>query len=299
MRGFVSCRRQRLTLRGLDRSVRDASRESLESSMSSRRHRARGLVALAALLLAVSTLSGCDNGSDLSGTGGSADDTAGSDASGSAHGDDSSDSADSSDDSGDQPVASISTNVERKTDVPVDTVLTVSATDGRLSTVDVAGSGDVGALTGAMAGVGSEWKAGDRLEPGTTYTVKASVRGDDGELVTKRQKFTTQDLSLDQQPYPSVAPLPGETVGVGMPVIVTFDVPVSDKASIERHMSVTTSPEQPGTWHWVSDNEVHYRPKKYWQAGTTVGVDVDINGVPAGNGIYGQEDRQVDFQVGD
>ena len=41
-----------------------------------------------------------------------------------------------------------------------------------------------------------------------------------GELVTKRQKFSTQDLTLDQQTYASVAPLPGETVGVGMPVIV-------------------------------------------------------------------------------
>ena len=43
-------------------------------------------------------------------------------------------------------------------------------------------------------------------------------------------RFTTQDLTLDQQTYPSVAPLAGETVGVGMPVIVTFDVPVTDRA---------------------------------------------------------------------
>jgi lipoprotein-anchoring transpeptidase ErfK/SrfK len=265
--------------------------------MSSRQHRARGLVGLAALLLGASMLSACDNGPDLPGTGGSADDTTGasSDASGTAGDDDSGDSGDSDD----QPAGSVSTNVKRKTDVPVDTQLTVSATDGRLSTVDVAGSGDVGALTGAIAGDGSQWTADDLLEPGTTYTVKATVSGDDGELVTKRQKFTTQDLSLDQQTYPSVAPLPGETVGVGMPVIVTFDVPVTDKASIERHMSVTTTPEQPGTWHWVSDTEVHYRPKKYWQAGTAVDVDVDINGVNAGNGIYGQEDRQIDFKVGD
>ena len=47
------------------------------------------------------------------------------------------------------------------------------------------GSGDVGTLTGAIAGDGGKWKADDLLEPGTTYTVKASVAGDDGELVTK------------------------------------------------------------------------------------------------------------------
>jgi lipoprotein-anchoring transpeptidase ErfK/SrfK len=260
--------------------------------MSSRRHRVRGLVGLAALLLGASMLSACDNGPDLPGTGGSADDTTGVSESGSPSGD-------SSDSGDDQPVGSVSTNVKRKTDVPVSTLLTVSAHDGRLSTVDVTGSGAVGALTGAIAGDGSQWKADDRLEPGTTYTVKASVRGDDGELVTKRQQFTTQALSLDQQTYPSVAPLPGETVGVGMPVMVTFDVPVTDQASIEKHMKVTSTPAQVGTWHWISDTEVHYRPKKYWKAGTTVDVDLDINGVDAGDGIYGQEDREVGFTIGD
>ena len=37
-------------------------------------------------------------------------------------------------------------------------------------------------------------------------------------------KFHTQALTLDQQTYPSFVPADGETVGVGMPVIVKFDV---------------------------------------------------------------------------
>ena len=237
-------------------------------------------------------LSACDNGPDLPGADGSVDDTTGASSG-------SSDSGDSSDSEDEPPAGSMSTNVKHKTDVPVDTVLTVTARDGRLSAVDVVGSGEAGALTGAIAGDGSSWKAGERLEPGTTYTVKAKVSGEDGELVTKRQQFTTQDLSLDQQTYASVAPLPGETVGVGMPVIVTFDVPVTDRAEMEKHMTVTSTPEQPGTWNWISDTLVHYRPKNYWQAGTTVDVDLDVNGVNAGNGIYGQEDREVDFTIGD
>jgi lipoprotein-anchoring transpeptidase ErfK/SrfK len=261
--------------------------------MSSRRHRVRGLVGLGALLLGVSVLSACDNGPDLPGTGGEADDTTGASSSASPG----ADGGDSDEEQ--EPAASISTNLERKADVPVDTLLAVSAVDGRLSTVDVAGSGDVGPLTGAIAGDGSQWQAADLLEPGTTYTVKATVSGDDGETVTKRQKFTTQALSLDQQTYASVAPLPGETVGVGMPVIVTFDVPVTDKAAMEQHMTVTSAPAQEGTWNWISDTVVHYRPKKYWQAGTAVDVKLDVNGVAAGNGIYGQEDREVAFAVGD
>ena len=261
--------------------------------MSSRRRRVRGLVALSALLLGTSMLSACDNGDDIL-NGGSADDTTGASADAS-NGSDASDSADAED----PDAASFSTNIKRKADVPVSTQLLLFAKNGRLSTVSVSGSGDVGALTGAIAGDGGKWKADDLLEPGTTYTVKASVAGDDGELVTKKQQFTTQALSLSQQTYPSVAPLPGETVGVGMPVVVSFDVPVTDRANIEKHLHVTTAPEQPGTWHWLSDSEVHYRPKKYWKAGTQVDVNLDINGVEAGNGIYGQEDRDVQFQVGD
>ena len=95
-----------------------------------------------------------------------------------------------------------------------------------------------------------------------------------------------------------MAPLNGESVGVGMPVIVSFDVAVKDKATIEKHLKVTSTPKQPGAWHWLSDNEVHWRPKNYWRAGTDVSVDVDVNSVPAGAGIFGQEDRHVEFHVG-
>ena len=84
-----------------------------------------------------------------------------------------------------------------------------------------------------------------------------------------------------------------------MPVVVTFDVAVTDRTEIERHLSVESEPAQPGTWHWISDNEVHWRPKTYWQPGTDVTVHADINGVDAGNGIYGQLDRTSSFTVGD
>jgi lipoprotein-anchoring transpeptidase ErfK/SrfK len=192
----------------------------------------------------------------------------------------------------------VSANVRRHaTRVPVDRQVTVSADGGELSSVTVRSA--EGELPGEIAPDGSSWTATELLEPGTRYAIRAVATGEDGQEVTHRQRFTTVDLTLDQQTYPSVAPLGGETVGVGMPVIVTFDVPVTDKASFEKHMNVTATPRQPGTWHWMSDTEAHWRPKSYWKAGTEVSVDVDVNGVDAGNGIYGQEDRTVDFHVGD
>jgi lipoprotein-anchoring transpeptidase ErfK/SrfK len=84
-----------------------------------------------------------------------------------------------------------------------------------------------------------------------------------------------------------------------MPVVVTFDIPVTDRAMFEKHMNVTSTPAQKGSWYWLSDSEAHFRPARYWKAGTDVSVDLDLNSLPAGNGIYGQEDRELSFHVGD
>ena len=193
-----------------------------------------------------------------------------------------------------EPVA-ITTNVKHS-NVPVDTVLTVSATGGTLD--EVAVTSEAGELEGALDAAGA-WQAASRLEPGTTYVVKTVSTSDEGVEQRDRSRFSTADLSLDDQTFASIAPLQGETVGVGMPVIVTFDVPVTDHASMEAQMTVTSTPSQRGSWHWLSDYEVHWRPASYWQAGTDVSVDLDVNSIPAGDGVYGQEDRHVDFHIGE
>lgn len=192
----------------------------------------------------------------------------------------------------------ITTNVRRGAQaVPVDRVVEVSATGGSLSSVRVASA--LGPVPGELSGDETTWTASGRLEPGTSYRLRSLGTGEDGEEVTRVTRFRTADLTLDQQTYPSVAPLSGETVGIGMPVIVTFDVPVTDRASFERHMDVTSRPAQQGAWRWLSSTEAHWRPKTYWKAGTDVSVDIDVNSVSAGNGIYGQESRRVEFSVGD
>jgi lipoprotein-anchoring transpeptidase ErfK/SrfK len=196
------------------------------------------------------------------------------------------------------PAFELASSVRRgATDVPVDQRLALTAQGGSIDSVQV--SSDAGPVRGELADDGSRWTADGGFEPGTAYTVRTTASREDGSQVKRTLRFTTQDLTLDEQTYPSVAPLDEETVGVGMPVIVTFDLPVEDKAAFERHMTVTSTPSQPGTWHWMSDTEVHWRPKTYWKAGTDVHVDVDVNSVDAGNGIYGQESREVDFEVGD
>jgi len=190
----------------------------------------------------------------------------------------------------------INANVARG-DVRIDREVRLAATGGTLRTVKVTSA--VGELPGKLSKDNLTWVSRGRLEPGVAYRIHSTGVRSDGKMVVKDQRFQTQDLTLDEQTYPSVAPLEGETVGVGMPVIVTFDIPVTDKAEIEKHMSVSATPRQPGAWHWLSDQEVHWRPKSYWRAGSDVSVDVDINSIPAGAGVYGQESRHVEFDIGD
>ncbi|RNM14096.1 hypothetical protein EFL26_14285 [Nocardioides pocheonensis] len=182
------------------------------------------------------------------------------------------------------------------TDVKVNRSLRLNVDGGTFQTVSVAGTS--GELQGALAGDKLSWQSSGRLQPGETYRVRGVAVDQDGHQTVYRSKFSTQNLSMDQQTFPSFFPLPGATVGVGMPAIIRFDVPIENKASIEKHLHVTSVPAQPGAFHWVSDTEVHWRPQNYWQPGTKVTVNADIDSIPAGNGIFGQKSRTSSFTIG-
>ncbi|MDX6357716.1 MAG: hypothetical protein QOH37_770 [Nocardioidaceae bacterium] len=195
-------------------------------------------------------------------------------------------------------VGAIASNIARGArGVPVDQRVQVTADHATLSSVTI--SSKSGTVPGKMSHDKTTWTAGALLEPGTTYTVTSSGTTDAGDSLNRVTRFSTAALTLDQQTFPSITPLNGDTVGIGMPVIVTFDVPVTDRATIEKHLHVVSAPAQRGSWHWISDTEVHWRPASYWKAGTQVTVNADINSVPAGNGIFGQLDRTIQFNVGD
>ncbi|SDR86189.1 Lipoprotein-anchoring transpeptidase ErfK/SrfK [Nocardioides scoriae] len=153
-------------------------------------------------------------------------------------------------------------------------------------------------LAGTLSADKTRWVSQGVLASGTRYKVAGTAVDDEGLEKTYAAGFRTRTLTLDEQTYPSFVG-DGQTVGVGMPVMIRFDVPVTDKAEIEKHLEVTSKPAQVGAFHWISDQEVHWRPRTYWKPGTQVSVNADIGGVPAGNGIYGQMDRSMKFTVGD
>ena len=180
--------------------------------------------------------------------------------------------------------------------VTVDTIVTADAENGSITEATLVAADGKSKVNGRITG--TQWVASERLEPGTEYKLTVKGTGDDKEEGTLERTFTTEALTLQQQTYPSVSPLKGETVGVGMPVIVTFDLPVKNQELFERNMDVTTNKDVEGSWSWISDRVAHYRPKDFWPAGTNVKVNLRLNGLPAGNGIYGQQDQKVPFKIG-
>jgi len=198
------------------------------------------------------------------------------------------------------PPVRLQPNVATGAVVPVDTVVSVSASNGTVTSVRLTyrSSRDKEvAVEGTVAPDGVSWVAKSLLEPGVSYTLAMTGRNPQGILSTETSTFQTQVLSKKQQIYPTIVG-DGATVGVAMPVIVSFDVPVRDKAAFERRMTVTSVPSQPGSWSWISSSEAHWRPQAYWQPGTKVVVKVDVHGVNAGNGTYGQVSRTGGFTVG-
>jgi lipoprotein-anchoring transpeptidase ErfK/SrfK len=189
--------------------------------------------------------------------------------------------------------------------VTVDTLVKAKAAAGTLTKVKLAfsytgrdGGRVKGTVPGKIAKDGSSWTAADRLEPAATYQLSMTGKNSAGEPKTATRTFSTQSLRLDQQIWPTLYPLRGSKVGVGMPVVLTFDIPVKNKKEFQKNLQITSSPAQTGTWRWFSDTQVRFRPAKYWKPGTKVTVRANLNGVKAGGGNYGQKSVATSFKVG-
>src|SRR5450631_1236322 len=176
------------------------------------------------------------------------------------------------------------------------TPVSVSVSNGILTAVslhDLDGSAVPGTLTSAT----HSWAATAGLVPATTYMVTATALDRDGVRTDQSATFTTAPAA--KVLGVKMAPLQDEVVGVGMPIILYFSTPVTDKAAVERALSVDASLPVIGAWHWYGNTEVHYRPVEYWPAHDDITVQANLKGVDAGKGVWGMENRTLNFSTGD
>jgi lipoprotein-anchoring transpeptidase ErfK/SrfK len=180
--------------------------------------------------------------------------------------------------------------------------ITVTAAHGTLRTVRVVNSeGKV--VTGAYSADKASWHSTEALGYSKTYRLTARATDASGEGTDSiKRKFTT--LTPNNMTMPYLQTIYGSSIdnggtyGVGMIPVVNFDEPITNKKAAEKALQVTTSPHVNGSWYWLDDEHVHWRPQYLYKPGTKVTVDAKVYGVDVGNGLYGQADQKVSYKIG-
>lgn len=194
-----------------------------------------------------------------------------------------------------RPVVSISPGTQGVNPV---TPIVVHVAQGRATKVTVTNKASGAPVAGTLAADGSTWTTTQPLAYAAGYAVGVDVAGPDG--VGGHQDLVVSTLAPAAQAFPSFIPPPSQaTVGVGQPLVVKFNHPVRDRAAAQRGLTVTTTPQQAGSWYWLSDTEAHYRPQTYWTAGSTITLKADLYGVDLGGGVFGETDRTETIHIHD
>jgi lipoprotein-anchoring transpeptidase ErfK/SrfK len=176
--------------------------------------------------------------------------------------------------------------------------IVVSAADGKIQSVAV--TAGKAKIDGTVQEDGT-WRSSEDLAYGKKYTVAVTVADTKGTTTTQKVTFTTlkpeRVAQVTFQANSMVALKQGRTYGAGQPVIVRFSRAVNKNAA-EKAIEITTSPAVKGKFYWRDDQTVHWRPAKYWAAGTTVKVNVKMYGAKLGKTTYGAKDASTSFKIG-
>ncbi len=178
--------------------------------------------------------------------------------------------------------------------------ITVTATQGQVKvtgvTVSSPGGGAGGQVPGTLAAGGQAWHSTWSLGVSQSYTVTATGTDGSGQKITTTSTFRT--LTPAQRFSTEIFEGSDQTYGVGMPIILTFSQPITNRAAVERSLQLTTSKPVIGAWYWDDSEHLYFRPRDYWPAGTTVSFDGHLNGVEGAKGVYGTADLTQTFNIG-
>ena len=172
--------------------------------------------------------------------------------------------------------------------------ITVTADGGTLKNVTVATSGDT--VTGSYSAGRTSWHSAMTLDVSQSYTVTAVAAAANGTTTTKTSAFRT--LTPASTFTAEIFEGQGQAYGVGMPIIITFSHPITDKAAVERSIELTTSKRVVGAWYWDGSSTLDFRPRDFWPGNTTVSFTGRFNGVLGAPGVYGHHTLTQSFVIG-
>jgi lipoprotein-anchoring transpeptidase ErfK/SrfK len=156
-------------------------------------------------------------------------------------------------------------------------------------------------VAGELSADGSRWHSTEPLAADAHYTVRVSTEDDDGAPGRRVLTFDTGKPSGKTRLAVEFGPEAG-TYGVGQPITAKLDRPVKDpvqRAVVERGLKVDSTPAVQGAWHWVDDQELHYRPRDYWPAHATIRVHSNLDGIKIGDRLWGGKSKEVALTIGD
>jgi lipoprotein-anchoring transpeptidase ErfK/SrfK len=185
------------------------------------------------------------------------------------------------------------------TDASPTSTATVEVRDGRLDEVTLTDA-DGKAVPGDFNAERTSWSSTERLDYAGRYTWGGKATGTDGQQVPLAGTFGTVTPKKTVRGTLNIGD--DRTVGVAAPIRIQFNGHVSDRAAVERALSVTTSVPVTGAWGWLPDegggSRVDYRTKDYWPANTQVTIQAKLFGVAYGDGAYGAQDISSTFNIG-
>ncbi|CAM5313970.1 MULTISPECIES: L,D-transpeptidase [Streptomyces] len=172
---------------------------------------------------------------------------------------------------------------------------TVTVRKGTLTTVTMT-SQDGKTVDGRLSADKTSWKPSVQLERSTTYRLAAEAKDSDGRIAHENASFTT--VSPANSFIGTFTPDNGATVGVGMPVSINFDKAITNKAAVQKGITVSSSGGQEVACHWFNANRMDCRPEEYWKEGSTVTLKLALDGVQGASGVYGVQQKTVTFHIG-
>ncbi|MFK0153868.1 Ig-like domain-containing protein [Streptomyces sp. NPDC090493] len=156
-------------------------------------------------------------------------------------------------------------------------------------------------VAGELDADGRRWHSTSPLAANAHYTVQVSTEDENGAPGRKTLTFDTNTPATRQRLKVTFGPKAGE-YGVGQPVTAQLDHGIKDKAQraiVERALRVDSVPAVEGSWYWVSDKELHYRPKDYWPAHATVQVHSNLDGIRISDRLWGGPAQPLKLTIGD
>ena len=177
--------------------------------------------------------------------------------------------------------------------------ITVKVVGGPISKVIVRTGGDP--VIGTLSAAGTVWRSRWALNVSRRYTVTAIAIGTSGKPITQRSSFRT--FTQADTFATRIIEGYGQTYGVGMPIVLYFSRPISNRAAVERALEIRTSKRVVGAWFWDSRCNMapvclYFRPRRYWRPHTRVSFIGHLNGVEAAPGVYGNHTLTQTFTIG-